>query len=256
MNNPCYIPLRACFLLLALPILTTIGLCGETIDFEQLPDGSLAGKKGWTKAFNQFPIVTSLRAGTNTKVLTNPTKGDAGALKILDSGSPYLKEQTQAVFEVDMQLCGTTVGFSRTIAGLAVPNGPRAFSVGLNRAGDKRSFQFVVYTPDDREVIKSVPIPSEVEDGNWIRLIVSFDFTANEGSGAANLSFRNLSLDQKLPQTTGLNEVALNLSKRDASVADPANWGSLFIRVNNSDGKNLTDIALGRIYVGNDTLTQ
>lgn len=221
-------------------------------DFDNLSEGELGKQGEWRRVFAMHVEVVSGKGENDTMVLQNIHGGDAGAIRLIDQ-SPYSSKETNAVFEVDMQIGERSEKFSRSLVGLTglgddgKPS--TTFWVGIFQTLSKQEFRFIVEGPENRITYRS-KFPESVNPGDWLRMQLTMDFTAEKNGGTASLSFLNLTQNPEDLQDTDIINESMYLKGWPVAVADPSMWSGIIMRLNNINAQPETAIRVDRIVLG------
>jgi hypothetical protein len=214
----------------------------DTYTFENLASGAnLAGQDNWKLLLGSSSVVTS-GTGVDTTKIAQSIYGAGGTVTMLTrtndsnfSFPQFAGTETAATlqFDVFMGLTSSSIGnFGANFGlghgsdigaqfgingGLPAPFGPGGDFFELREPG---------FGTDHLS-----PVPASVLAGDWLRLRLVMDFTANGGDGAGSMLFADLTAGSAFSPITGLQNIDLNLSNSAAS------WDEMFLRLDEFDSR-------------------
>ncbi|MDH3647537.1 MAG: PKD domain-containing protein [Gammaproteobacteria bacterium] len=197
-----------------------------TYDFEDLSPGALVGQDNWS-VFSGASLQVGVGSGSNlTQVAANP--GSSSGLNLMirtNDGSFSLPAfsglENDVFFEVDLQVDRTATQVMIFYVQGATNTAKISPWIGVNAA---QKFTFRQATGATQTVVS---IPASIDAGDWVRLRLEMDFTANAGAGIGDVSYRNLTDgDTAFTPVAGLQNLDLLLSPN----ADPAAWDRMVLR--------------------------
>lgn len=221
---------------------------GPIYTFDNLQPGFLVGQDNWTPWQSQNQTV-SYRTGSNTTLVAGtPVVGNqAGVVcRVNDSNyafPSYTGTETDATLEFDFQYqpnesydgspifgLGTDIDGTNTIDN-ATEWGPMF--------GVKRSFYVTYGSPKFHiraagagdHIFSDLTVAEHVGEnavaGDWLRLRMVIDFTANFGDGSGTLYWKNLTLGNDWTLVEDMVDVDLGLSSGPA----PSTWNTMLTRI-------------------------
>lgn len=209
--------------LLALLCLTTGFAHADTINFENLSNGSLIGQDGWISLFNT-PVVSPGFGVDATKIVS---VSGTNAVAMRPRGVAPTA-QNGSVLQFDANLGGNAD--STALFGLAVADGTQSIAFGLNVPGNgpqAHAFSFYLFDRSSQfaashYVAAAIPAGAEAD---WYRLQLAMDFTANGGDGKGSISAENLTLGETIfTPIAGLQDINLGLTAANVAALQPTDW--------------------------------
>ena len=193
---------------------TTVTLPNAIYDFEHLSLADLIGQDNWSRdtttisASEQAYMDVTNGAGYNVTQVMNTRNtgipdqhGDAQTMRINDGNfafATFTSNETAGVYQFDVQYHEDQYEFTESMmmAPLAHPTGDGdMFFESVRGPGFGIEFgQFSIWPAGSSFAAASAPPPSRISDGDWLRLRLVVDFTANAHDGAASLSYKDLTL--------------------------------------------------------------
>ena len=244
-----------------LAIVAAVGLAQPgrtqtTYDFEALSPGDLLGQDGWVSAtFGTTALAVTTGIGTNdTQVVENSQSAVTVMARRADPGfglPPLTGAETSVTLEVDC-IADWNIGFNAFV-GIApwadlnsnsvVDGGEVGPLFGFNHNAGSGAPSF--YLGDSAAGATSIlaPVPTSVDPGDWLRIRLVMDLTANGGNGAGTLTFRNLTDDEPGFSATGVTGFDLRFSQG----RHPTTWNGVFIRIDDGAPGTIVRPQLDRI---------
>lgn len=219
-------PIPAFILALLLPLFSSVGAL-QVYNFEGLSDGWLTGQDGWAgsgRYSNDLTVRSGTGANASKGVMGSGTRACA-AYRKNDSQFCFLTPtgtETNYILQFDLRAVGEGAFFTlgKRMAGPDPLIGPR-FGYGFK---GKFSVREAYDGPASTSAHMVIP-------GNWYRLRLRIDFTANGGEGAGSVDVLNLTSGEiEFTPEPNLQNVNLKISSRLGKEGAPAKWDDMFIR--------------------------
>jgi hypothetical protein len=196
----------------------------QIYDFENLKIGELQGQDGWPKLKNlseryldkTLRVVRGTGINQSHVIVRNGEGGDEiRPNNRAFSFKHFTGRETDARLQFDIRYGGRRGPW----------NADGYFSTGGEAFGLNNHFFQILASGNPST--PHAPIPDRVHEGDWIRLQLRLDFTANNGSGAASLFYGNLTAgDIALIPIPELQNVKLAVQYEK-----PAEWNHLRINI-------------------------
>lgn len=214
-------------------------------DFEALPNGVLQGRDGWQDEPDSGLLVT--RPDSTLENGTQVVQPDLGVISgwtaVLNRPnnetfrfSPFFGNETQAVEQFDVTgEAAAGFGLGNDVDGdgrLSAVDGELGPVFGTLRSQTQGIEQFALIAANFGATYLA-PLNNEErccnEDGDWYRLQLRMDFTANNGAGSGSLYYMNLSNgDTRFKPVSELQYMNLKLDSMHQA-ATPQFWSSMWI---------------------------
>ena len=147
--------------------------------------------------------------------------------------APFAGAETSAMFECDIQVgyWGGTFGLAHDTNGDGVVRGNQPGERGVRFSiGTQGNQQLRLYRGDQSFVQANLASAGGVSGGDWVRVRVIMDLTANAGSGAGSLFLQNLSQGAtSFTAVPGLQDVDLALDQAAADATNPLLWDAMWL---------------------------
>jgi hypothetical protein len=113
--------------------------------------------------------------------------------------------------------------------------------------GSEANKQIQVISADGSNTTVSLSNANGAVNGDWLRLRLVMDFTANDGQGSGSVYYQNLSKgDTTLQPLAGLQDVNLKLNLQAADGSNPALWNAMWLHMEGKTNQ-LDNIVVARI---------
>ena len=235
--------------------------------FNNLQPGLLVGQDNWTQwqplestTFNQ---TVSYGTGSNTTLVAGTPVGEGSSqagivARVNDSNyafSSYTGTETDATLEFDFQYQpndsyqgGARFGLAADIDGNNTIENTTEWGpmFGVSRS-NKNAFGplkfYLRLTGAGTQMYSGFTVAEQVEEnavaGDWLRLRLVIDFTANFGDGSGTLYWKNLTLGNDWTLVEDMVDVDLELSSGPA----PSTWNTMITRIDSRDmGPNPSEL--------------
>lgn len=202
----------------------------------------LDGQDGWTEqtynARNRCGVTATLsHDGTQSLRFQEVGPGyGCDASRINDASWSYARftgSETSAYFQADLLLgyWGGSFGLAHDTSVNGVIRGSEAGERGVRfNAGTQANVQFQLIAADGTS--NRVPLSSigSISGGNWLRIRVAMDLTANGGAGLGWVDVRNISAGQtSFTPVPGLQGVPLGLDPNASDATNPTQWDAVWL---------------------------
>lgn len=221
-----------------------------TYTFEGLTNGSLAGQDNWT-SFGGSSLVATGSGFDTTKVLQNPgTSGAHFNVRQNNVGfnfGSFTGTETSAILQFDVRVNSTpsvneNIGFYLADVNGAVSLSPQ-IQYGNTSTGVNPIFAVVKANGAGSF---SASLPGTVNFGDWVRVRLTMDFTANGGDGFGSVSMSDLTQGTGFAAVTGLQNLALGMS--NVAVIE-SSWDSLWTRTDLASGLTADNLTVAQSSV-------
>ena len=208
----------------------------QTVDFENLTNGSLNGQDGWVSNTNDLTVSATTILGTPTKLISSP--GAGGWAQRSRGITPTV--QNAEVMQFDVTLNGHTN--SAGLYGLATSGFSTPVMFGLHADSSYAFYVYLqssLYAPEGHE-LKSFLGGYAAFD--WFRLKFVTDYSANGGNGSGSLYEMDLTNhDAVFTPVAGLQNLNLGLLEPALASEQPSDLTGQQIYVVGGDSvDNLT----------------
>lgn len=218
---------------LAFSLITAKQAFAVTYMFENLNTGTLAGQDNWTTVGPGGSSLVGTGSGFNTsKVLQNPGTGGAHFTirqnNLGFSFGTFYGTETNAVLEFDVRVNSTPLVNENVAFYVGDVNGNVSSSpqIQYGNTGTGVNPIFAVVKANATGSF-SASLPGTVSFGDWVRVRLTMDFTANAGDGFGSVTMANLTQSTGYTAVTGLQNLALGMSN---GAVNEAAWDAMWTR--------------------------
>lgn len=146
---------------------------------------------------------------------------------------PYQGTEQTAMFQCDMQVgfWGGSFGLGHDTNSDGLVRGSQPGERGVRiHIGTQVNQQLRLYRADQTFAQASLASAGGIGGGNWVRLRVVMDFTANGGTGSGSVFVQNLSQGAtSFLAVPGLQDVDLALDQNATDASNPTLWDALWL---------------------------
>lgn len=225
---------------------------------DQHPFTLLAGQDNWTattyNANNDLGVTATL-AFDGTPALRFQESGPGygcDASRINDAFwlfPPFFGNERTAMFQCDIRVgyWGGSFGLGHDVSGDGIVRGNQPGERGVRfQIGTQSNQQLRLYRGNQSYVVASLSSAGGISGGNWVRVRVVMDLTANSGAGSGSVFVQNLS--QGAPGFTPvplLQDVDLALDQNAFDATNPLLWDALWLHFEGATYE-LDNVEVGR----------